>query len=106
MIAQPSAESLTIDDVLDALADPQRRRLYGQIESEPGIVCSKVGPELPRSTVSVQLRRLREAGLISQQKQGQLIANHVRQDGAWQRFGLMLKAIFAADDQGASTPDP
>lgn len=96
MIPQPSADSLTVDVVLDALADPQRRRLYQQIASEPGIVCSHIGPDLPRSTVSVQLRRLRDAGLISQQRQGQLIANHVREDGAWQRFAPMLRAILAA----------
>lgn len=102
MIDQPSADSLTIDAVLEALADPQRRRLYRQIEGEPGIVCSRIGPELPRSTVSVQLRRLREAGLISQRKQGQLIANHIRRDGAWQCFGPMLRAILAADDQARS----
>ncbi len=94
-----------MDSVLDALADPQRRRLYRQIEREPGIVCSQVGPELPRSTVSVQLRRLREAGLISQQRQGQLIANHVRRDGAWQRFGPLLQAIFAADEQEGDQVD-
>jgi DNA-binding transcriptional ArsR family regulator len=96
MIAQPSADILRADDVLEALADPQRRRVYRQIEAEPGIVCSSIAPELPRSTVSVQLRRLREAGLISQERQGQLIANRVRKDGAWHRFPAMIDAIFAA----------
>lgn len=96
MIVHPKPEQLTIDSVLDALADPQRRSIYRQIQQEPGIVCSLLDPESPRSTISVQLRRLRDAGLIEQRRSGQLIANRVREDGAWALFGNMIESILAS----------
>ena len=97
MVDHPKTRDVTLDAVLDALADPQRRAIYRQIEAEPDIVCSLLAPDAPRSTVSVQLRRLREAGLIKQRRSGQLIANRVREDGAWARFRPALNAILAAE---------
>lgn len=85
-----------MDAVLEALADPKRRAIYRQIEQDPGIVCSLLDPSSPRSTVSVQLRRLREAGLIEQKKSGQLVSNRVREDGAWARFGPIIETILAS----------
>lgn len=93
----PTDTQLTLDRLLDALADPQRRTILRQIADEPDIVCSNVAPGVPRSTVSVQLRRLREAGLIEQCRSGQLIANRVRTDGAWAKFGRVLDSVLDAE---------
>ncbi len=95
MIPHPDATDLTLDAVLQAIADPQRRSILSQISAAPGIVCSDVAPALPRSTVSVHLKRLRDAGLIRQERQGQLIANSPRTDGAAARFPALLESIRA-----------
>lgn len=96
-MAPNSDTTISLDAVLDALSDPQRRRLYRQIDAAPGIVCSALLPDVPRSTVSVQLRRLREAGLISQERQGQLIANRIREDGAWAQYPALLRELLNAE---------
>lgn len=97
MIPHPEPRHVTVDLVLAALADPQRRAILRQIEQAGQIICSEVAPDLPRSTVSVHLKRLREAGLIRQERQGQLIANELRQDAAQTRFPGLLDAVFAAE---------
>lgn len=97
MIPHPPAQDLAIDLVLAALADPQRRAILRQIGAAQRLICSDVAPDLPRSTVSVHLKRLREAGLIRQERQGQLIANELRDDGARLRFPGLLEAISEAD---------
>lgn len=95
MIAHPPSADVTLDAVLHALADPQRRAIFAQIAEAGRITCAEVAPELPRSTVSVHLKRLREAGLIRQERQGQLIANEPRADGARERFEALINAVFA-----------
>lgn len=95
VIVHPSPAELTLNVVLHALSDPQRRAIFTQITLSGRITCAEVAPELPRSTVSVHLKRLREAGLIRQERQGQLIANEERSDGARERFGALVDAVFA-----------
>lgn len=97
MIPHPATADVTLDAVLQAFADPQRRAILAQIGAAPGIVCSDVAPDLPRSTVSVHLKRLREAGLIRQERQGQLIANAPRADGAAERFPDLVRSVRSYD---------
>lgn len=97
MIPHPDPADLTLDGVLHALADPQRRAILVQIIEAGRIACSDVAPDLPRSTVSVHLKKLRESGLIQQERQGQLIANLPRADGAAARFPDLLDAISRYD---------
>lgn len=94
MIAHPRPDQIGLDAVLSALADPQRRAILDQIRDAGSVICSDVLPALPRSTVSVHLRRLREAGLIQQERRGQLIANQLRADAVPSRFPGLLDAIF------------
>lgn len=96
MIAHPASADVTLDAVLHALADPQRRAILAQIVEAGRITCAEVAADLPRSTVSVHLKRLRDAGLIRQERQGQLIANEPRTDGARERFSLLIDAVVTA----------
>lgn len=84
-----------IDRLLHALADPVRRGIYRQIVADPGIACAALGPALPRSTVSVHLKTLREAELIAQERNGQLILNRAREDGAAAAFPDVVRSIMA-----------
>lgn len=97
MIPHPPADRLTLDAVVQALADPQRRAIFAEIRTAGRITCAAVAPDLPRSTVSVHLKRLREAGLIRQERLGQLIENAPRDDGAPARFPDLLAAIDRYD---------
>lgn len=65
-------EAAAAADLLKALADPVRLRLYSRIAGAPEPVCvceiDDVGVSKP--TVSHHLRKLREAGLIRSERRG------------------------------------
>lgn len=93
----PRADELTLDRLLRALADPQRRAILHAVAAQPGVACAALLPEAPRSTVSVHLKALREAGLIAQEKRGQLVLNSLREEGAAAVFPEIVEAVLAAE---------
>ena len=69
--AEPSAETQGLADLLKALADPVRLRLYSRIAGADEIcVCDIQDVGVSQPTVSHHLRKLREAGLIDCERRG------------------------------------
>ena len=95
-IEHPAADSLCLDRLLHALSDPERRGILAALR-EGEQPCSDLLPDRPRSTVSVHLKVLREAGLIEQERRGKLIMNRRHPEGAAERFPNVLAAIETAE---------
>jgi DNA-binding transcriptional ArsR family regulator len=70
----PSLTASDLDRLLAALADPERRAILRQLGDAPHF-CGDILPERPRSSVSMHLKQLREAGLIEQAREGRVIRN-------------------------------
>ncbi len=90
----PSEGEITLDDVLHALSDPDRREIVLRLMESGGMNCSQACQDLPASTVSHHHRILRDAGLIQSEKRGVEVFNSVRRDPIDRRFPGLLDAIF------------
>ena len=98
-LEHPSRESMRLDAVLAALADPIRRQIACELNATlHNKAC--VAFELPvsKSTATYHFRTLREAGVIRQKYQGTSIINTLRKDDLDERFPGLLEAVFAAQD--------
>lgn len=91
----PLPESISLDGVLHALADPVRRGIVRKLLANPGLSCAGGCPDLAPSTVSFHHRVLREAGLIRSEKQGVAVTNVLRLADVEQRFPGLLASILA-----------
>lgn len=103
-LPHPAAETVRIDTVLTALADPLRRRIVRQL-AEDGAAQSCGAFDLPvtKSTSTHHFRVLREAGVITQHYRGNQILNQLRADDLETRFPGLLRAILAADEATTTT---
>jgi len=99
----PAAESITLDGVLYALSDPQRRRIVSRLLACDGMRCNQACSALPPSTVSFHHKVLREAGLIYSEKRGVELFNTVRREDLERRFPGLLAAVLGADTTASST---
>jgi DNA-binding transcriptional ArsR family regulator len=90
----PVEGDITLDGVLHALADPDRRAIVTRLLESGGMNCGQACQELPASTVSHHHRVLREAGLILSEKRGVEVFNSVRRAAIDRRFPGLLDAIF------------
>lgn len=97
----PSAKDITVEGVLYALSDPVRVRIYADIASaDCSQICStfiKQGARtLPKSTLSMHFKVLREAGLIRSERRGVEMHNVTRCQDLFDRFGPMVQNILGA----------
>src|SRR6188474_3381210 len=69
---------------MDALGDPTRRRIFELLQSGPRAVGELAG-ELPvsRPAVSQHLRVLKEAGLVSERREGTRRVYRIEPQGVW-----------------------
>jgi DNA-binding transcriptional ArsR family regulator len=94
----PSTEDLTLEGVLQALADPMRLRIMRSLMKEQSCMsCSEAAPcpDMAKSTLSHHFRTLREAGLIRTTKKGVENQNVVRTEDIEQRFPGLLKLVLS-----------
>jgi DNA-binding transcriptional ArsR family regulator len=94
----PPTDTLRLESVLYALADPVRleivRRLAG---GDCPLNCSTAAPaHLPKSTQSHHFQILREAGLIQSERRGTEVVNKLRLDEINDRFPGVVCAILKA----------
>ena len=87
--------------ILHALADPVRLAIVRELLCEKdGINCrdtmSKVKVSMPKSTCSQHFQILREAGLVSSERRGVELINHLRRDDLEGRFPGLLASVLAA----------
>ncbi|MBV8376214.1 MAG: helix-turn-helix transcriptional regulator [Verrucomicrobia bacterium] len=97
----PSIGDVTVEGILHALADPVRVAIYADIV---GSGCShncsnflNVSEKtIPKSTLSLHFRALREAGLIRSERRGVEVQNTSRCSEIENRFPGLIPAIVNA----------
>lgn len=97
----PAIEDVTVEGVLHALSDPVRVAIYADIV---GSACSQTcsnflqvnNKDIPKSTLSLHFKTLREAGLIRGERQGVEMLNTSRCNEIEKRFPGLIKTIVTA----------
>jgi DNA-binding transcriptional ArsR family regulator len=97
----PSVEDVTVEGILHALSDPVRVAIYtGIVGSSGSPTCtsfSKVSDkDIPKSTLSLHFKTLREAGLIRGERRGVEMHNTSRCAEIETRFPGLIQAIVTA----------
>lgn len=97
----PAIEDVPLSSILHALSDPDRAAIFVRIAQEGSVgSCSTmaaVGDRvIPKSSLSVHFKVLREAGLIRSERQGVEMRNHSRCEEVDARFPGLLPAILKA----------
>lgn len=92
-----------MEGILHALSDPVRAAIYTQLaNSHCPAGCSDFlridDRSIPKSTLSVHFRALRDAGLIRSERHGVEVRNTSRHEEIEQRFPGLLKAILQAHE--------
>lgn len=110
----PSIDDVSAEAVLHALSDPVRAAIFAQIKNEGRVDTSAAfkmigGREIPipKSSLSTQIRILREAGLIRSERHGIEVRHFTRWDELDTRFPGLLDAIceaYKAAMPGAKRP--
>lgn len=99
--ARSSPAEATLQDALDALGDPIRRRIVREFAAEPGWsrACGGFG-HLPvaESTLSHHFAVLRGAGLLEQREQGARRLNRLRGPEFEARFPGLLTLVLREDE--------
>jgi DNA-binding transcriptional ArsR family regulator len=97
----PALQDVTVEAILHALSDPVRVAIFAQIAaSHCSHNCSnflKVSEKtIPKSTLSLHFKALREAGLIWGERRGVEMHNTSRCSEVDQRFPGLIAAIVHA----------
>lgn len=105
-LLHPSAEHITLEGILHALSDPVRVRIFSEIARSEGPqnCCAflEVSEKaVPKSTLSLHFKALREAGLIRSERKGVQMHNTARCDEIDERFPGLLGAILEAHETQA-----
>lgn len=100
-LVHPSIEDITVEGILHALSDPVRAAIYAQMAGATcAMNCSNFlqvsDRSIPKSTLSLHFRALREAGLIRSERRGVEMHNTTRCADVEQRFPGLIGAILAA----------
>ena len=100
-LVHPAVEDVPLEAVLHALADPVRVALFVEINNQEGPnSCARLMSELdkpiPKSTLSLHMRVLREAGLIRGERHGVEMRNTSRYDEVNAYYPGLLLAIVTA----------
>ncbi|WP_024804076.1 helix-turn-helix transcriptional regulator [Nocardia sp. BMG51109] len=89
----PNADSIELAGVLDALADPIRLQIVGQLAAAGGVVCGGFDVPVSMSTLSHHLKVLREAGLLRVTPDGSFRRHELRLNEVEGRFPGILSAV-------------
>jgi DNA-binding transcriptional ArsR family regulator len=97
----PSVEDVTVEAILHALSDPVRVAIFAQIAgSDCSYNCSNFlqvsEKTIPKSTLSLHFKALREAGLIRGERRGVEMHNTSRCSEVDKRFPGLIAAIVKA----------
>jgi len=93
----PDREALTLDGVLYALSDPERRGIVRRLLESDGLCCNQACRALPPSTVSFHHKVLRDAGLIRSERRGVEVFNRVRREDLETRFPGLLDTVLRSE---------
>lgn len=95
-LQHPDVESLQLATVLNALADPVRLRIVGELARSGGIACGQFDVPVSMSTLSHHLKVLREAGVLRVTPQGSFRTHELRREELERRFPGVLESITRA----------
>jgi DNA-binding transcriptional ArsR family regulator len=94
---QPEAAEIALEAVLHALSDPQRLAIVRGLDGEDGPrPCGSFDVGVAKSTMTHHFRVLREAGVISQWREGTAKLTELRREDLNGRFPGLLDAVIAA----------
>lgn len=96
-VPHPLAETLTLERVLAALADPVRIKIVRQAANGE-YRCQEFCSEMPKATRSHHFKVLREAGLIQTRVEGTSYFTTLRRADLDRRFPGLLGAVLSAAD--------
>ncbi|MFC8721584.1 ArsR/SmtB family transcription factor [Kitasatospora sp. NPDC057198] len=104
----PEAQDITLQGVLEALADPVRRSIVRQIAGARGDkACGTFDIAVTRTTGTHHFRVLRQSGVIRQYYAGTSKMNTLRRDELDLAFpGLLDAIVLAADREAARAAAP
>jgi DNA-binding transcriptional ArsR family regulator len=97
----PSIDDVTVEGILHALSDPVRVAIFAQIVgSDCSRICSNFlnvsEKNIPKSTLSLHFKALRDAGLIRGERRGVEMHNTSRCAEIEKRFPGLIAAIVNA----------
>ena len=90
---------VTLQEALDALADPVRRSILRELSTEPDFsrACGTFHLPVSKATASHHFTVLRAAGLLEQVDKGARRLNRLRRDEFDTRFPGLLALVLAED---------
>jgi DNA-binding transcriptional ArsR family regulator len=95
----PDVGSVELATVLDALADPVRLQVVGQLADADGVVCGGFDVPVSMSTLSHHLKVLREAGLVRVIPDGSHRRHELRLEEMERRYpGVLSNVVRAVHD--------
>lgn len=102
LLEQPERDRISIDEVLQAIADPVRLGMVRELAAHPagisgcdGVSCGDIPMTIGKSTRTHHLRVLREAGVISVRSVGTRRMVTLRDEDLQARFPGLLDAVLA-----------
>jgi DNA-binding transcriptional ArsR family regulator len=98
----PDLAEVTLQQILEALVDPVRRAIVGQLAEvgDGSVACGGFGLTVSNSTATHHFRVLREAGLIRQCYTGTSKMNLLRRAEVDEAFPGLLEALLGAGRAG------
>jgi DNA-binding transcriptional ArsR family regulator len=100
---------VTVQGILHALSDPVRARIFMELAASEGRNCVaflNVSREpLPKSSLSLHFKTLREAGLIRSERRGVELQNFTHCEELQKTFGDMINSILKAYDNQDGKPE-
>jgi len=101
-VPHPPSGQLDLSAILDALADPIRRRIVLRLAAGDETACGGFSDCAPKTNLSYHFAKLREAGLIKVRQEGTQRFNSLRRKELEERFpGLLDSVIRAAERENA-----
>jgi DNA-binding transcriptional ArsR family regulator len=95
-VGHPDVETVEVDDVLRALADPTRRAIVRLLVTDGDRACGTFGLPVAASTLSHHFATLRRAGILRQYDDGRQRMNTLRLDELETRFPGLVRAVLDA----------
>lgn len=87
-------ERLNLALVLEAMADPIRLHLIGQLSNDVSIACGEFDSSVSKSTLTYHFKKLREAGIIVTMREGTRAINTLRKKELDAAFPGLIDCIL------------
>jgi DNA-binding transcriptional ArsR family regulator len=95
----PDIASIELATLLNALADPVRLQVVGQLVEAGGVICGGFDVPVSMSTLSHHLKVLREAGVVRVTPEGSQRRHELRLSELEQRYpGIVANVARAANE--------